>query len=54
MFLQLENDHAFLLIMASDKDNLIFTNKLSNAINGALNDASFSNIFILVDENTFL
>ena len=52
MFLQLENDHAFLLIMASDKDNLIFTNKLSSAINGALNDASFSNIFILVDENT--
>ena len=52
MLLQLENDNAFLLIMANDKENILFTNKLSDALDEALKDVSFSKIFVLVDENT--
>jgi len=52
MLLQLENDRAFLLIMATDKEKILFTNKLGEALDEALKDVSFSKIFVLVDENT--
>jgi 3-dehydroquinate synthase len=38
--------------MTNDKDNIVFTNKLSDAFIEALDRASFSKLFVLVDENT--
>lgn len=50
--MQLENDHAFLLIMATDENKILFTNKLGKEINEKLKGVAFSKIFILIDENT--
>jgi 3-dehydroquinate synthase len=50
--LQLDFDLAFLLIMDSQKTNLLFTNEVADALETKLSEESFSMVFVLVDENT--
>jgi len=50
--LQLKFQLAFLSIMSTDKNNLLFTSSISTEVKKKLKTETFTKIFILVDENT--
>jgi len=52
MFLQLDNELAFLWIMVKENNNLQFTNEVAKALKDRFEKESFSSVFVLVDDNT--